>query len=382
MSNLALSPNEALFNQLVRRFYQDNASSFQGSFSVMATSVAYQARQAPTVQLTAPAGGTNLRAVFSEVAVRLADGDQHPLQVAVTGLLQLQGGRLSLTSLTATVTGAGAWLDKRIAAQVEATIGGRFAAELGRVDVSRIQNVFNSGMTVGLESTETGPGQCTVRGTLSRARTNAPPVAAQTGAPPPTPAPTPAGVPALGLALNSDGVAAALAAQAGRFPISRSDERSSTWGLFDALGAGIRATATLRFPTIALDGGSASVVAPLSFSVAGGIKTGFWTWVGIPVPDATAAIYVTPYTDAAKREAGVRVTGLQRITVNINWPLILKPVGDTLAGFLTALLDLLHGTLSSALVGTQFEVFSFPAEWPRIDGIAIRNSTLQAVLET
>jgi hypothetical protein len=140
------------------------------------------------------------------------------------------------------------------------------------------------------------------------------------------------------------------------------NKSSSTAGF----GAGIKGSMTFSNPSFSISGGQATATGNLSLSAQAGIKTLWWNWVPLPVPDTVVTIKVALKTSST--EASVEITGIDSIHVNIgNWPSILKPIESAIESLLDAIVSIFQGAISSAVSGISINLFSLPSTIPGTD---------------
>jgi hypothetical protein len=358
--NLTLTTNQALINLAIRPYFAVHHNDFAGSIDIAGTPVTYSALTAPTFALTGGQAG-NVTVTFNSVSISLGSGGGSVI-VTVTGTIAVAGSALRITGMQASVSGAGSWLDRKIAAQVQKTIEDRYAASLANFPIPVVGNVLGSGISVQLANAAVVPGAVTVGASLTYQGQG------DSGTAPPAPS-LPAS-PAAALAMNQQAIQTAIRSQSARFPmtvpVNSIDETSA--GPFGHFGKGVRGSVKVGFPTVALSGNQMQASFGLSFDLQGGIEAfGAWTWVGAPIPSCSAQVQIEISAN------GQTVSGKITKVNSINWPPInLPPVISDVAGLLR---DAVSGQIGSYMTGQSVELFSLP---PTIEGVpvALRFSTL------
>jgi hypothetical protein len=364
--NLTLGLNEALFELVFGAYVQANASLFAGSVTILDTAVSYAAASRPTVLLYATrdtgGGASNASITFDPVRVSLQGDAPVDLSLTTTGLVTLQGGTLSITALSTTIAGAGGWLDRAIAKQVDTRIAQQFEQALAHITIPVFGEIFNSSLTVAIDDAAIANGICAVHGSLTyRGEGSAGPAPSVVG--------DTSSTPSLGIATNASGLQVVLFTQRSRFPLVApvKEIAEKPAGPLGDFGAGIKGTIGLSYPRLSVSGSSAAAVSDVSFALQGGVEAfGSWTWVSLPIPDVTAELFVALGPDASGRIAELRLTGIGDVDVHVEWPSVLKPAGDSLASLLDAVIGDFRGAIGAALRSLSFPIFTLP---PAVPGI-------------
>jgi hypothetical protein len=361
-----------ILNMALRLVYQREPQRFRGSGSVAAQGLqyTYQVTAAPTAVLGPGASGApahNLQFRMSAVRVvvtRTSDGRTlydvtYPMTAYV--MLGLSGGRVSISSLSITVSGGG---DAVLQQVINSFVVPSLRTSLNSIALPQAANIFGTGLSASVQAANVVPaggGQHALRvGAAFAGRTGI-------GA---ADAPGPADLARLNggsatnaamLGLVSAGAVNALVSTAVGPITDTFDKRASKLGF----GAGIKGTIRASTPVIAISRGLGSAKTKVSISLEAGIRVPLkgWTWVKVPVPDANVVVdmrLMTPNT----RTGAVELTGVQSIKVNINWPSVLRPVGDLLEGLINGVLTLFRGKISAAVRGKRFNLFELPTTIP------------------
>jgi hypothetical protein len=369
--NLTLGLNEALFELVFGAYFEANTSSFAGSITILDTTVSYAAQAAPSVTLGGSGSGSgssagsagNASVTFDPVRVTVQGDAPVDLTLTTSGLVTLQGGTLSITSLSTTIEGAGGWLDRAIAKQVDAHLAQHYEQLLAHINVPVLGNIFNTALTVALDDATIAGGLCAVHGSMTyQGYGSADPL-------PPVVGDAASATPAIGIATNASGLQLVLFTQRSRFPLVApvkeiAEKPASVLGEF---GAGIKGTIALSFPRLSVSGGNASAVSDVTFVLQGGIEAfSSWTWVPLPIPDTTADLFVALGPDSTGRVAELSLTGLGGVSVHVDWPSVLAPAGDTLATLLDAVVNDFRSAIGAALRTFSFPVFTLPDTVPGI----------------
>ena len=354
--NLLLYVNQSLLNLAIQPYFNANQASFGGNTTVLGTAVAYAAGAAPTFVLTA-AASNNVTATFDPVTITLSGQPGAAVTVTVTGTLAVANGVLSITALSAGVSGGGNWLDNKIAAQVNTIIGDQYAGELAKYPIPVFGNLLGTGISVQLQNASVSNGAASVSASVT-----------YQGQGPAGPAPISIPVPATpavaALSMNQQAVQTALESEGGQFPLNQPVNSISehSVGILGHFGYGVQGNVEVSFPNISLSGSNALASVVLGFNLQGGIEAfGAWTWVGLPIPPCGVQVALQLLQTNAQTAAVMVVAVISINWPSIDFPSVLSGVGDDIMGLIEGAVG---GQVTAALAGKTFTLFTLPSTIP------------------
>lgn len=129
------------------------------------------------------------------------------------------------------------------------------------------------------------------------------------------------------------------------------------WGF----GAGIRVKIKMMPPVLEIRNGVGKITTTLKFILfkAGAKGPLGWTWIDIPVPNIIVKVNHQLIIDDNK--AVIKITGFERIKIDLNFTGILNAVEDTLEDILNAIIKEFKDLLSDVIKGRKITIFKFPA---------------------
>jgi hypothetical protein len=358
---MAYSGNN-LLTMVVHRVYATQRNSFKGSGTSSGFAYSFDVTEAPGAALIPNSAARNVELALSKVMITVTGGGLNfnaNVPMLATATLAVSQGIISLTNLKVTTTSANP-IDRAIVAIINTQIIPQISAVLAGIPVPQLTNLFGSGLSASLRTARViaGPALELGAGITGRSGIGA------------ADAPAAATLASLNNGSATNALAAALVSSGAVNvlikalipPLSESfDNRGSKAGF----GAGIKGTIKATTPVLAISGGSGEATTTISFSgLKGGIRIPVkgWTWVSLPSP--SPKVVVTNTLSVSGRSGILTLTGVSSITVSLNWPSVLKPVGDVLKTLLNGILSLFRGKISNAVKGKKFTLFTLPTTIP------------------
>jgi hypothetical protein len=362
MEPLMVYAGNNLLTMVVHRVHATQRSSFKGSGTSSGFAYTYDVTQAPNATLVPNSTARNIELALPKVVITATGGGLNfngNVPMLATATLAVSQGILSLTNLKVTAQSSSP-IDRAVVALINTQVIPRISAVLAGIPVPQLTNLFGSGLSASLRTGRVIAGPALEMGARLGGKSGI-------GA---ADAPAAATRSSLNSGSATNALAAALVSsdavnvliKALIPPLSESFDRRGSKAKF---GAGIKGTIKATTPVLAITNGSGKATTTVSFSgLKGGIRIPIkgWTWVSLASP--SPKVVITNTLSVSGRSGILTLTGVSSITVSLSWPSVLKPVGSVLASLLNGILSLFRGSISKAVKGKQFTLFTLPTTIP------------------
>jgi hypothetical protein len=351
-----------LMNLVVSKVYASQRNRFKGSGRSGGFAYTFDVTETPVAKLIPNKTTHNFEIDMKKVAITVKGGIinfDKTLPMKATGKFAINRSQLSLTQLKVS-TGSTSAIDQVVVGIIDSQIIPKISTALAGIPIPQLTNVFGSGLSASLQSGNVRSGPALEVGARIAGKGNV--GAADT--------PAAATIASLnnGTAANAlmgalvSGGAVNVLMKAGVASLSHAfDERGSKAGF----GAGIKGTIRATTPVLGIRNGKGSVSTTISFSgLKGGIRVPIkgWSWVSLPAPKTN--VVITNSLSASGRTGTMTLTGVQKLSVSLRWPKVLKPVEAVVKRLLNGILSLFRGKISNAVKGKKFELFTLPSRVP------------------
>jgi hypothetical protein len=351
-----------LMNMIISKMYTAKRNTFKGSGTSSGLAYTFDVTEVPEAQMVANAANHNLAIDLKKVVLTVKGGIlnfNQTLALKATGKMAISEGKLALTNLTVTAP-SGKILDQLVVGVINTQVIPKLRNTLASMPIPQLTNVFGSGLSASLRSGKVIPGPALEAGARISGKTG---IAAADAPAAATLASLNSGTAAnaLMIGLVSGGAVNAVM-KAVLPPLSHPFNESGSKAGF---GAGIKGTVRATTPVLDLKDGTGQASTTISFTgLKGGIKIPIkgWTWVPLPAPNTQ--VVVTNRLSASGNTGLITLTGVNSIKVVLNWPKVLKPVEAVIKTLLNGVLALFRGTISNAVQGKKFELFTLPTTIP------------------
>ncbi len=351
---------EQLLNLIILKLYNTRPNRFRGNGTASAINYTYAVVNVPTCRLVVNDATHNFE-INLDVRVTadpLGINFDSVLPMKSLGTISISDGILSITRLNLTNNSVNP-IKQIVVNIINSQVIPPLTATLLSIPLPQLSSFFGTGLSASISSGQVINGPAIeigsrIVGRIGVAVANVPPLAElqalNNGANANT---------ATSIALVSDEAVNILIRNIFTDRSLNFDERGSKAGF----GAGIKGRVHATTPRLQIVGGIATITTTISLShLEGGIRVPIWgwSWVDLPTPP-NVTVQVNHTLSTSGNRAIITITGIDRISVNLNFPSILSPVESVLESLINAVLRSFRGLLGDAIEGTRFEIFRLPS---------------------
>lgn len=342
---------DSLLNSIIMKFYNASPNRFRGNGLSNRINYTYAVTTPPIWRLIANVPGHNIEIDLNVRVTADPAGINFDSVVPMraVGTIAINAGVLSITNLVLSNIAANP-IDAIVVGIINTTVIPSLSNTLASVPLPQFNNLFGTGLSALIStgrvingpSLEVGS-RITGRGGLADAAT------------PPMPELQALNQFPNAIATVSDDAVNILI----RNFLPRLSTSFSERGSRASFGAGIRGEVHATTPVINIAGGNATIQTTISLTdLEGGIRLPVWgwSWVNLPSPPNVNVI-VNHSLSVVENRVVITLTGVQSISVNLNFPAILDPVESVLERLINTVLRAFRTLIGDAIRGTKFGIF-------------------------
>lgn len=353
MQPLQAYGGDKLLNFILRKVFEQQNNGFSGNGTVQGIAYTYSVQAPPTGHFIPQQNNYNVEILFTVKVTATINGVNFNIDIPMIarGRVSVSGGNLTINQINV-VTNSPNPIDQALVAIINQRVLPPLRTRLNNIPMPRLTDIYGSGLSVALSAVNVisnGPCMETelrVIGATGLANATRPSDAELTTL-------NTANSNRL-IATVSDDVVQHIA----RGLISQIEypfEKSKTGLGFGARIKGKMVAKDFKFDIV---NGVGRAKIKIGFTtLKGGIKAPLVGWNDVNIPKPEVEVTISNSLSVSGNRVIVTLTGVDNISIDLNFPAVLLPVEALLEGLLNVIYRAFHRRISDLIEGTRFELF-------------------------